>query len=164
MQLEHYYPLAVGRSWRYRLIFLGQERGELKQRVEAVRHSQRSSFWKMERQLSGAEPEQYSVVVSAEELRIASATVLRAPIEPGARWHDSGPEGVLLYEVERIGFSESVPAGRFADCVEVVARRNDVEIQRTIFAPGTGMIRHRAAVPGGWMELLLEEDRTGELN
>jgi hypothetical protein len=157
MSLERYFPMAVGRAWRYRFLFMGQNAGEVRQEVQATRQSQRSSVWRMIRYISGAEPEPVPVVMTADTVRVSSAEVLRGPLEVGAHWTDSGEDGIRVYEVARMHFTEEVPAGRYEDCVEIVAYRGGVEVQRTVFAPGAGMIRHHAFVPGGTMELQLLE-------
>lgn len=157
MGVERYFPMAVGRSWRYRFSFMGRPAGEILQEVQASRQNERSSVWRMIRTITGAEPEPVPVVMSAETVRVSSAEVLRGPLVIGARWSDSGEDGIRHYEVTRAGFAEEVSAGSYEDCVEVVASRGGAEVQRTIFAPGAGMIRHRAFLPGGFMELELEE-------
>lgn len=157
MGCSRFFPMAVGRSWLYRLTFGGHDQGRVRQSVLAARHNPASSFWKMERRITGAEPEQYAVVSSDAEVRIASAVVLRAPLEEGAEWGDSSEEGILRYTVVHTNLEMQVPAGRYVGCLEVAATRGGAEVQRTVYAPEVGMVSHRTALPGGWLELELEE-------
>lgn len=155
MGCERYFPLTAGRFWDYRISLGNRDAGQLQQQVVTGRRRATSSFWKMERRVAGDEPQSYAVVAGDTEVRIATAAVLRAPLEPGAAWRDADEEGFLTYEVTRTGFVEEVPAGTFTNCIEVTAHRDGTEAQRTIYAPDTGMIKHRAPTPGGWLELVL---------
>jgi hypothetical protein len=154
MDLLHYYPLIPGAQHTYQFQFLGRPEGTLTLEVLDAQERPNGTFARVRRTISGAESENYAVILKNGELRVDGHALLR-DVPVGTRWEQAGEGGLLEYELVGHAGEVTVPAGTFAGCLEIKVRRDGVVISTTLLAPGVGMVWHRAAIPGGYTELHL---------
>lgn len=131
-----YFPLAVGNHWTYR-----DKGGDAVEEVE----------------IRGVKDGQYSdnrgrlLWVNSDGLRDQSRVILRSPVEVGRSWSVVlGQDSTEHWHIASVGQPCTVPAGRFADCVEVESRispKVDVElVNRITFAAGVGIVQIRTSL------------------
>jgi hypothetical protein len=132
---EAYYPLAVGNRWTYRARLLGEER------VQEVR---------VLRKEGGYFVDSAGGMLAADPwgVRDDKRYLLKNPVETGSSWTNVvSVSSVERYQVVSTGGGCEVPAGVFADCVQVEGR-NAVDGSTTLvneltFAAGVGLVRIR---------------------
>jgi len=139
-----YFPLAVGNRWSYRATGGGAETVEQVE-IRGVKDGQYQdnrgrTFW-----------------VSPDGLRDQSRVLLRGPVEAGRTWTVRlGPDAVEHWRIVSVAEPCSVPAGRFADCVQVESRTAAAGgaelVNRITFAAQVGIVQIRTALVRGKTE------------
>jgi hypothetical protein len=139
-----YFPLAVGNRWTYRTT------GGDTTAVEEV-------------EIRGVKDGQYAdnrgrfLWVSPDGLRDQSRVILRSPVEVGRSWSVVlGPDSVEHWRIDSVGQPCTVPAGPFADCVDVESRispKAGVQLVNHItFAAGVGVVKIRTTLVNNGVE------------
>ncbi len=155
MPVERLFPVQAGMRMIYVVSMLGRPTGQLTQAVLGVRRNRGALLARVQRHLSGNDPEHFAVAVAAGEVRVDNQVVLRSPLTPNQSWTGgtaNDPAELVVIATDAVA---AVPAGRYTDCVAVSTCRGGVEEAATWYAPGVGMVMHRFRVPGGWGELAL---------
>ena len=140
-----YYPLAVGNEWRFQTTFT--DTGETRDHVELIVRR-----WESNYHFNNGERMIY--FRNTGIINRNGVFILRIPLREGRRWFEEGVEMVIA----ATGISVDVPAGTFADCIEVTWQRQSEGRQFlavTTYAPNVGPVRYDYYA--------LEEDGSREL-
>lgn len=135
-----YWPLAVGYSWTYQ-ISIGQ--GAPQQDQVRIVKQNADGFFVDSR---GATIQHHPAGVYDGQ-----RFLIRDPLEPGAKWVAVPSANSLeRYEIVAVGFTATVPAGVFQNCVKVRST-NRMDEHKTLigewtYTPGVGMILFTSAL------------------
>ncbi len=138
-------PLAVGNSWTY----VGKMMGQPLERTITITGF-KDGFY--------VDDANGRLAVDGEGLRDDKRYLLKEPLRQGATWTSIvSVASTERYEVIDAGFTVSVPAGTFSDCIQVrgINRIDKMRELRTdwTYAPGVGIVRLATTAKVGDKEL-----------
>jgi len=133
LRAADYHALAVGNQWTYS----GKMGGQPQEKTITI-VGMRDGFF--------ADDANGLLQVDSQGLRDDKRYLLREPIERGKAWSSIvSVASTEHYEIVDVGFTISVPAGSFSDCV-LVRGTNRIDADKSLrtewtFAPGVGIVR-----------------------
>lgn len=128
-----YYPLAVGNTWNYQVLLLGQE-----QQMEVKVLKEENGVFE--------DSTGNQLFADAFGVRDQKRYLLRDPVQVGTEWSNVvSVSSVEHYKIVAAGVGCDCPAGQFEGCV-VVESSNRIEegkmlVNELTFAPKVGLIR-----------------------
>jgi len=146
LRAADYHPLAVGNSWTY----VGKMKGQPVAKTVSLTGMKDGFF---------VDSENGGLKVDAEGLRDEKRYLLKEPLERGKTWSSIvSVSSTEHYEIADTGFTTTVPAGTFNDCVLVRAtnradQNHSLKAEWT-YAPDVGIVRIYTAELTGGQELL----------
>jgi hypothetical protein len=139
------HPLAVGNAWTYS----GKMMGQPVEKTITITGLKDGYY---------VDDANGKLAVDPEGLRDEKRYLLREPVKKGATWSSIvSVSSTERYEIVDVGFTTTVPAGTYSDCVQVRGT-NRIDAQRELrtdwtFAPGVGIIRIAMLMKHGDKEL-----------
>lgn len=133
VELENYYPLAVGNEWSYEGVFVGKK----ERRTIKIIKKEEGVFFD-----NGGGKLRFD----SRGLRDDKRYLLRIPMHKTNKWISiPAPVAAEHYKYERLHFTDKVKAGVFDDCITVqstITVDNTQQMTNTVtYAKGVGIIR-----------------------
>lgn len=138
--MDPYYPLKEGRRFVYRYLDAEQEGEASATRLcRAVAFGPRAVSCVWDVNVDGPRPwtRSFKAARGPEGIVEDERWILRPPVEAGTEWRD----GADAFRIASAAARVEVPAGEFADCLEVVFGNEDTGGGSLFFAPGVGLVR-----------------------
>lgn len=135
---QDYWPLAVGNSWTYRI-----SHGGMKQEAAVKITSQNPEGFFLDSQ-GGALKKHPAGIFDGQRF------LVRDPVEVGNKWIAvPSANSVERFEIVSKGFTATVPAGVFENCILVRCtnrvNKDEVLVVESTYAPGIGMIQYASS-------------------